>query len=450
MNKNRIQYTAHRIQRKNNLFWFLVFIVAINYELLTINYLYCQIHKEQFENGFVFIHQEKTGVGLASVNLFIKGGAVNEKNEEAGVTSLMTQVLPRGTINRNSEKIAEESESLGATISASCANDYIEVSLMVLSENFDSAFEIFADIVNNPTFPEEEFEKEKVKTIAGIKSKMDHIFEVAYDKFNELIFKKYPYHIPVSGYEATVSSLTVVQISDIYRKNFRPENMILSINGDINYERAKKIVEKYFKNVKIIGAEEVVSENISYNKKLQTKPIREIHPSKFQQAYIFIGFLAPDISKQEYAIFKLINTIIGSGMGSRLFNALREESGLVYESSSFYPSRKIISGLIMYAGTSKENIDIVEKKLNEEMNKISEVSDEELKNAKEYLKGTYLIDHRTMQRQSWWNGFWEVMDKNYNYDKKYLEEVEQVTVSDIKEVFKKYYSPEKTITLILK
>ena len=136
MNKNSIQYTVHSTQ-------VLRFLVAISLLVFAVGNLYCETKRVQFENGFTFIHQEKEKVGLVSVNLFIKGGNINEKDEEAGVTSLMTQILIKGTVNRDSEKIAEETESIGATISAGCSNNYSEVSLIVPSENIDTAFDIF-------------------------------------------------------------------------------------------------------------------------------------------------------------------------------------------------------------------------------------------------------------------------------------------------------------------
>lgn len=411
-------------------------------------FLYAQTTKIQIDNGFSFIHSEKKKIGLISVNLFVKGGAAVETDSEAGITNLTVQMLTKGTANRTSEKIAIESESLGATISAGCSNDFLEVSMIVPAANFVSAFDIFADVVNNPTFPEKEFEKEKIKILAGIKSKSDHIFNVAYDYFNELIFKNRPYHKPVEGYKTTVSPLTASQISDNYRKHFKTANMVLCVAGDVEIDAAKKLAEKYFGSIKIIGT-------IEKPKKKQLKielpkPSKKIYTGKFQQSYIICGFLAPDINQEEYVILKVINCVLGGGMGSRLFETLREKSGLVYEGDSFYPSRKETSGFVLYAGTSKENIGTVENIFVDEIKKLTEISDDELKNAKEYLKGTYLLDCRTIQRQIWWLGFWEIMGRGYEYDKKYVEDIDKITVSDIKNACEKYLNPKNITTVILK
>ncbi|HAX61575.1 MAG TPA: hypothetical protein DCX95_03310 [Elusimicrobia bacterium] len=412
------------------------------------HFLYAQTNKIVLENGFTLVHCEKKKIRLVSVNLFVKDGAAVETDNEAGITNLTVQLLTKGTTNRTSEKIAIESESLGATISAGCSNNFSEVSILVPSDNFASAFDIFADVVHNPIFPEKEFEKEKIKILAGIKSKSDHIFNVAYDYFNELIFRNHPYHKPVEGYKTTVSSLTASQISDNYRKHFKTANMVLCVTGDVDFETTKKLVEKYFGNIKIIGTTEKTKKE---QPKIELpKQSKKIYTGKFQQSYIFSGFLAPDINQKEYATLKLVNAILGGGMGSRLFDVLREKNGLVYEGDSFYPSRKETSDFVLYAGTSKENVATVEKIFIDEIKKLSELTDDELKNAKEYLKGTYFLDHRTIQRQGWWLGFWEIMGRGYEYDKKYVEDIDKITVPDIKNVCDKYLTPKNITTVILK
>ncbi|MDO8733693.1 MAG: pitrilysin family protein [Elusimicrobiota bacterium] len=343
--------------------------IIFNFMLFAFNFGYSQVNNIVLDNGFSFIHSGKKNIRLVNVNLFVKGGAAIETDNEAGITNLTVQLLTKGTSNRTSEKIAIESESLGATISAGCSNDFSEVSMIVPSDNFVSAFDIFADVVNNPTFPEKEFAKEKTKTIAAIKSKSDRIFDVAYDEFNELIFKNHPYHKPVEGYQTTVSSLTTSQISDNYRKHFKTTNMVLCVTGDVDFETAKKLIEKYFGSIKIIGATEKTKKE---QPKIELpKQSKKTYTGKFQQSYIICGFLAPDINQKEYAILKVVNTVLGGGMGSRLFDVLREKSGLVYEGDSFYPSRKETSDFVLYAGTSKENIGTVEKIFVDEIKKLS-------------------------------------------------------------------------------
>ncbi|MDD5687618.1 MAG: pitrilysin family protein [Elusimicrobia bacterium] len=427
----------------------ILFLFLTSYFLLLVSILSAQINKIQLENGFTLIHLEKKEIKLVSVNLFIKRGSASESDKEAGLTNLMADLLLEGTVNRTSEKIAIETELLGESISASCSNDFVGVSMIVPSENIVSAFDIFSDVINNASFPEKQLEKEKNRTIAAIKSKSDNIFDVAYDQFNEAIFENQPYHKPVEGYESTVSSINISQISDNYRKCFKPGNMVLSIAGDIDFEKAEMLVRKYFGNIKIIESEEKALSQKQF-KDNWSNPSRKIYSGKFQQSYIMSGFVAPSINQKEYSTIKLINALVGNGMGSMLFTALRERNGLVYEADSFYPTRKEISAFVLYAGTSKENIGLVERTFQEELKKISEVNEEELKNAKEYLKGTYLLEHRTIQRQAWYLGWWEVMGKGYNYDMQYLNDIDNVSIADIKEVCGKYFNVDKLTTVIIK
>jgi len=419
------------------------------------NFLYSHVNRTKYDNGFTVIHLEKKGCGLVNVVLFLRGGSFGESDEQAGISNLAARLLLKGTVSRDAEKIAFETESLGATLGAGSSNDYTEISMIVPVENFTPAFSIFCDIVNNPAFPENESEKEKEKIIAGIKSKSDRIFDTAYDRFNETIYAGHPYHKPPIGYEASVSSLTLSRIKENYRKNFRPENMVMSVAGDISEENIKKIVFENFGKIKIFGmpatAESViVPTGVKITTAAVAGPVRIIFPGKFQQSYYFCGFLAPDAGQIEYPVLKLINGISGGGMGARIFKNLRERSGLVYEADSFYPSRHSTGAFAVYAGTSKENIEKVERIINEEIKKLPLVDQQELNDAREYLKGTYLIDHRTIERQAWYLGWWEIMGKGFEYDRGYIDAINSITVLDIKNVCEKYLTPDKMTTVIVK
>jgi len=423
---------------------------------VSLSCLYPQINRIKYENGFTLVHSEKKGCGIVSVVLFLKGGSFNETDEQAGITNLTARLLLKGTTDRDAAKIAFETESLGASMGAGSSNDYTEISMIVPAENFAPAFPIFCDIVNNPAFPEKELEKEREKVMAAIRSKSDRIFDTAYDCFNETIYAGHPYHKPSVGYEATVSSLTLSQIAENYRKNFRPENMVMSVFGDISEENIKAIVFRNFGNIKIFGTslntnKVIVSTDIKKSAAAAgASPVKKIFQGKFQQSYYFCGFLVPDVDQQEYPALKLINDITGGGMGSRIFENLREKSGLVYEADSFYPSRCSTSAFAVYAGTSKENVEKVEQTINEEMKKLPSVTQQELNDAREYLKGTYLIDHRKIERQAWYLGWWETMGKGFEYDSGYVEAIDAVTVPDIKNVCEKYLIPQKMTGVIIK
>lgn len=427
----------------------LFLLYTLHFTLYTLHCLYAQPNKVRFENGFTLVHLEKKGIGLVSAVLFIKGGTLNETDEDAGITYLTSILLPKGTNNRTAGQIALDTESLGASVSASCTNDFTEVYLIVPSHNFIPSFDIFADVVKNPSFPEQEFEKEKVKTIAGIRAKADHIFDVTYDIFNEVMFKNHSYHRPVVGYENTVEAIKISKIPENYRKIFIPENMVLSIVGDISFSEAKLTAEKHFSGIKIIGENNPEPQK-DRRGNLRDSPARTIQTGKFQQSYIFTGFPAPDGSHKTYPVIKVINTVLGGGMGSRIFNELREKSGLVYEADSFYPTRKETGVFVLYAGTSKKNLDTVENIFKDEINKLREIGEEELYNAKTYLKSTYLLDHRTVARQSWYLGWWEASGKGYEYDQKYIEDIDSVTIEDIKTAYKDFFSPDKSVTVIMK
>ncbi len=435
--------------KKISILFFVVFLAAAGG-------LYPQINRTVYDNGFTLIHSQRKGCGLVSAVLFVKGGSFDESGDKAGITNLASNLLQKGTLTRDAAKIALDSELLGASIGAGSSSDYTEVSMIVPSENFSPAFAVFCDIVNNPTFPETEFEKEKESIIAAIRSKNDSIFNTAYDYFNETIYDGNPYHRPSIGYEATVSSLTVADIIDNYKRNFRPENMVLSVVGDIGAQEINNAVTAAFGKMKVLGRAADVKKDTAFGEVKRSSspvaqlPAKKIFTGKFQQSYYFCGFPAPDVKSGDYPALKMVNEIAGGGMGGRLFNDLREKNGLVYEADSFFPSRVSTSTFAVYAGTSKENVDKVEGIITAEIAKLPSATQQELDAAREYLKGTYLIDHRTIQKQAWYLGWWETMGRGFEYDSGYVGDIDGVKLQDIGAACEKYLTPDKMAAVILK
>ncbi|OQA92537.1 MAG: Peptidase M16 inactive domain protein [Elusimicrobia bacterium ADurb.Bin231] len=418
---------------------------------LQLSFLSAQvINYTKLDSGVTLIHVEEKGSGTVSASLFVRGGNSGESAQESGITWLMLKLLLKGTGKYNAEQIALETELLGASITSGCSNDYSEISLTVLAKNFTPAFQIFADVINNPVFPEKEFETEKRKLLATIMSKNDSIFDTSLDLFYETIYRGHPYGMPVTGYYASVSSLTVAQAADRYNKMFRKDDMIISVAGDIEFAKLKETVEKFFPGVKQVPAEEYsnAGSGLLYAQG-ESFAEKKIFKGKFGQSFIFSGFLAPCAGERVYPAIKLINAIYGGGMGSRLFEQLREKYGFVYEASSFYPTRISSSVFAVYAGTSKENIESVESAIKDTLKNISPISEQELLAGKEFLKGTYLMDHRTQYKRAWYLGMWEAVGLGYGYDTTYIKDIDNVTPYEIHRVIGAYFDISKLVTIIV-
>ncbi|MBU0952617.1 MAG: insulinase family protein [Elusimicrobia bacterium] len=393
-----------------------------------------EITKLQLDNGMTLIYKKIEPLPIVSVQLFLKLGSVSDPADKLGLTNLMQMLITKGTASKNDEQISKEIEALGGSIGASETEDYCETSLNITKKYFNKAFEIFADIIQNPSFPENELQKEKTNVIAGIKSRQDHIFDVTLDLLRETVYQKHPYANTTFGTEETIKKITRDDIVAWHKKHYGPQNMVMVVTGNIGLGEIKKVVKKYLNSLPAV-------ESVKYDFPAVTQTQKSlIEKKKFEQAYLMYGFLAPEVSNEHFPKIKVLNTYLGGGMSSILFQELREKAGLGYEVSSFYQSKKDKSMLVIYIGLDKASLETAKAKVDMVLSdlKTKPIDVNRFSGAKKYIKGISVLDHQTGARQGWYLGWWEITGKGYQYDKKYLSEIEQVTPADLKNVINKY------------
>lgn len=413
--------------------------------ILSLSLISCQcfaggkVNRFTLSNGLKVIHKEITSKNLVTTQVFLSAGALFEEENLAGLANLTQSLLFQGTKNRSSEQIAQQTEDIGGNISSDIEHDYSSIGISVLDNNVEKSMDILSDLICNPSFPDKEIEKEKANVLAGIKSRKDHIFYVASDLFNSSFYGTHPYSWTDSGKIETVSEISRADILKWHKEHYNADQMLLVIAGSINLNESKLLAEKYFSKIssQTYNAEPV---------KAQVPPLKDImqNSTKFQQAFLMIGFPAPDIKNKDFPVLKVINAILGSRMSGRLFIELREKLSLAYEVSSFYPSRKQLSRFVIYIGLDIKNIDLARNKINEILTglKNNPVSAQELEETKNYISGTYLIDRQTIARQAWYLGWWEIMGNGCNYDEKYLQDLLLVSAEDVQKAANKYFTEQ--------
>ena len=396
-----------------------------------------KITKQVLSNGLTLVHKQVEPLPIVGIRLFIKLGSINEPAELAGITHLTQILMLKGTKTRAAEQIAIDLESVGGSIGSDSTEDYSEVSVSITSKHFKKAVELLSDIVMNPVFPEQELEKEKSMTLAGIKSRKDTIFNVAVDLLMENLYGKHPYARLTVGTEESVNKITRDDIISWYKKNYGVSNMLVVVVGNVSLSDTKKYLEQYFSGLQKGIA---VTRDIPVPELKESKVV--VEPVKFEQAYLMYGYLAGEVSSADYTGLKIIDAYLGGGMSSELFQRLREQAGLGYEVDAFYPSRMDKSRFVIYIGLDKSSIGTSKEKITEILNEIKQkpLSTVRFNEIKTYLKGIYLLDHQTASRQAWYYGWWEMLNKGFEYDTKYTDELDKITPDDIVRIANKYFT----------
>lgn len=429
-----------------------LFCVLIMYNLLHLKSTYAtEPEKTVFPNGLTLIVKEIKQTDIVALTVFIKAGAYREPEERAGLAYFTQSMLLQGTTTKSAQEVALLSESIGASIYGSCTEDFATLSTVCFKKYFSQLGDIFFDVLLHPAFLQEEIEKERTTILAEIRQRQDHIFNVAFDELLENIYKQLPYHRPVAGYEKTVKMLQRQHVIDFYQHHYLPKNMIVTVVGNVSISEMKKIVEQYFPgmNTPVTPAaaeKETLSSLVAQNHRQEITI-----PAKFNQSYLMAGYCVPPVAAADYSVLKIIVGILSGGMNSRLFLYMREKEGLCYELSSFYPSRVDNSVFVIYLGLDQASLAKAKQLLQKEIQKLREekITADELTKVKTYLAGTYILSRQKYQDCAFYFGFYETLGKGYEYDGKYITELESVTPEDIQRVARTYFTDDNLTTIEL-
>ncbi len=429
-----------------------IFFVILGVIYMNISSLFSYQNKETLDNGIILIHNYNSEQPIVAFTIFLKMGSIYEPQNICGISALLQSVIIKGTKNRTAQQIAEEIETLGGSISADSDYDYSTLSVAVGSQYFDKAVEIMADIFLNPTFKENEIEKEKFNLIAYVVSRKDNIFNLAIDELlYNLYGKKHPYKQIPEGNTKTLKKISRKQLLDWWQKFYGIDykNIVIVVSGDIDFENTKKIIMKHFEKIPKIKLPKIEYENIKIKHKYVKKK------AHFKQGYLMYGYKAPNLSKEKIKNFlslKLLSLYLGGGMSGKLFEILREQNSLGYETNCFYPTRFLDSHFVIYIGLDYDRVSIGKQKIKEIIDKLKSnefFDDEDLNEVKSKFRGRYLLDHQTNLRQSWYLGFWEIMSFGYEYDKKYLEEVDKISIEDVRRAVNEIFNEEFVLVEII-
>jgi len=429
------------------MYYRLCFIFLILTSIITkSNSMNNKITKHTFDNGLILIHKKTEPLPIVEIELFINVGSFTETEKNSGITNLVQTLLLKGTKNRTAEQIAIEIESIGGTISSDSDDDYSTISVSIPSKHFSEAITILSDVLLNPNFPQEELEKEKKVILAAIKSREDHIFNVASDTLIKNLYKEHPYSMINLGNYESIKNITRNDIINWYNRYYGTPNIIIVVVGNVSFKETINNVKKRFSTIpKVQNSKVILKEpELVSNETITLK-------KKFEQSYLMYGYLVPQINNNDYPVLKVLNTYLGSGMSSQLFQELREKSGLCYETGSFYPSKKYTSRFIIYLGLDKSKINEAKKKIDSIIDelKLKKISENKLDEIKNHIKGVYLLDHQRNSRQAWFLGWWEILGKGYEYDEQYLTDITKVNSEDIVKVANKYFNKNHVIVEIL-
>lgn len=400
------------------------------------------VHRAVLSNGLTVLAVENAAADIIAARIFIRSGSCYEARSQAGLFHLMSSVLLKGTERYSAQDIAEQVESIGASLASDATSDYMLMSLKTVSVDFADMLQLTAEIMRSPSFPEAEVALEQRLTLQGIRSMQEQPFSIAQRQLQAAMYGNHPYALPSIGTEESVSTLTRDDLCRAHQTNFRPDNIVISIVGHIVPDEAIALVDQIF------GDWQIPSEN-GQPLPLPTMTFPPVTPApsiastaqETMQSIVMLGYQTPSVHKEDYIPLKLLNTHLGNGLSSRLFVELREKRGLAYEVSAYYPTRADLSQFVVYMGTAPQNTAIALDGLRQEVDRLRDVplTEDELQVAKNKLLGQYALGKQTNAQIAQIFGWYETLGLGLGFDQQFQDLMAEVTSEMTQTVAQRYF-----------
>ena len=405
--------------------------------------------KYHLSDGATMLYTPNSSNDIIAISIYAKGGQLLDKI--AGTANLTAATMMKGTKNYTSLELSQVLEDNGIKIVPSVGADAFSITVLTTKDEYDKTMELLNEVVNNAIFDDYEIEKVKSDKLSAIKTNKDVPIKQAIEEYRDMIYKNTPYSISSKVLEKNIQNIKKSDIIEYYNKIFNPKNIVISINGNIDKDKTIQDLNKIFEP----KAGSQTFDYKIYDSKIPriTAPRTNTIKMPTETAWILLGWQTDGVlSEKDYATLQVIDSILGTGMSSRLFKELREQEGLAYQLGTGYSPNVLRGSFMMYIGTNPATLEKSKQGLLSEIEKLKTeyVGDKELKDAKEKLIGNYVIGLETNLDKASNTGWYEASTRGYEFKEKYVDLINSVTDADIIEVANKYFNDNYIMSIVTK
>ncbi|MGH9661653.1 MAG: M16 family metallopeptidase [Bryobacteraceae bacterium] len=401
-----------------------------------------EIQVTPLANGVRVITEAMPHVRSVSVGVWVGSGSRREAPEQNGITHFIEHMLFKGTTRRSAEEIARSVDSIGGNLDAFTAKELVCYNTKVLDLHLSQAFDVLADLVLHPMFREEDIVKEKGVILEELKMEEDSPDYLVHEIFTSNFWKDHSLGKPILGTKDTIRRFDRNAVEGYYRLAYVPSSTVITAAGHLEHDRLVDLARQYF-------------EDLPRQPAFAAEPAPSTHArialrnkKSLEQVHLCLGVPSFPLPHEERFSCYILNTILGGGMSSRLFQNIRERQGLAYSVFSELNPYRDTGCLLIYAGTSLESAPkVVECILNEfRQLKQDVIPDDELRRAKDHLKGSLMLSLEStssrmsnLARQEMYFGRFFSLDE-------LIDSIEAVSAADIQRISQRFFD-QKLIAL---
>jgi len=396
-------------------------------------------------NGVRVITEVMPHVRSVSAGIWIGTGSRRESPEQNGISHFIEHMLFKGTTRRSAEDIARSVDSIGGNLDAFTAKEMVSFHTKVLDEHLSLAFDVLADLVLHPLFREEDVEKEKGVILEEIKMEADSPDCLVHEIFSSNFWKDHALGKPILGTRETVKRFDRAAIHDYWAAVYAPSNLIVTAAGNLTHGRLVALVREHFE-VLPPGAPAPPDQVPGTHARIalrNKKPLEQVH--------LCLGVPSYPLPHQERFACYVLNTLLGGGVSSRLFQNIRERQGLAYAVFSELSPYRDTGCLSIYAGTSIEAARKVVDSITKEFRQLKEqpVGGEELRRAKDHLKGSLMLSLESTSSRMSNLARQEMYFRRFFSLDELVESIESVTADAVQRIARTFFDPRQIALTVL-
>jgi predicted Zn-dependent peptidase len=404
-----------------------------------------EIEMTRLENGVRVITETMPHVRSVSVGIWVGTGSRREAPEQNGLSHFIEHMLFKGTTHRSAEDIARSVDSVGGNLDAFTAKELVCFNTKVLDQHLSLAFDVLSDLVLHPMFREEDIGKEKGVILEEIKMEADSPDYLVHEIFSANFWKDHPLGKPILGTRETVKRFDRGMLESYYRGVYTPANLLVTAAGNLTHERLVSLVEQHFAGLPPNTPAPPDNAPATHAR------IALRNKKSLEQVHLCLGVPSYPLPHEERFPCYVLNTLLGGGMSSRLFQNIRERQGLAYAVFSELNPYRDTGCLSIYAGTSVESAPKVVASILKEFRQLKQerVADEELRRAKDHLKGSLMLSLEStssrmsnLARQEMYFGRFFSLDE-------LVESIETVTADDVQRIAQTFFDPRQIALTVL-
>lgn len=405
-----------------------------------------RLYRSEAENGVTVMSELLPWVRSVAVGIWVSRASVHELRSKMGVSHLLEHMVFKGTERRSARDIALELEVRGGSLDAYTSRDHTSFQARVLDDDLPRALDVLTDLVRNPMLRGDDLDRERMVVLEEISAVHDTPDDLVFEQHSETMWPEHPYGYSVLGTKETVSELSVSDLRELHSRSYHPGHIVIAAAGNVDHELFLKLLAKCGWFTFDPGPEPQQISKVP----AAIRTERFVHRDG-AQSHIVIGTDTFQFTDERRHPLVVLNSVLGSGMSSALFQRIREELGLayaVYSYQSFYKETGVVG---VYVGTHPTNVTRALEAIKEELAGFASngLTPARLAEAKQQLKGQVTLSLESPSARMYRLATIALFGEPYRTIDELLTQVDAITLGDVAEVGQEFLDPDRQTVVAL-